>query len=191
MCSLGGDGITRKLTDVKVSKVKELAKLGLSNTAIGRALHISEAVVRNYRGSGNDKKVDGNKKRAGKKRDSGPGRSEYQNDKTGIRDKSLDPLEKYQGDRDNPGSEKRGSGKRSRKSGKTKTEPSFDIDRSQGSTTKGITFVGGKKDMSKKDEDSSEESEEYECAECGAAFSGKKDVCPKCGAELDPEAYDE
>ena len=133
-----------------------------SDKDIARMADVDVDVIKNFRGNKRDKKIDGNKERAGKKRDSNPSRHESKDDKNRNRDDPVDPIQKNIGDRDNPGFEK--------------------PEGSTGDLGSGITFIGGKKSMDKKEGSGAKEKDEYQCYNCGHIQGAPFTDCPKCGA---------
>jgi len=68
----------------------------------------------------------------------------------------------------------------------TISDPSGESTTSEGSTgdpgSKGITFVGGKKTMDKKEGSGAKEEDEYQCYNCGHVQGTPFTECPKCGS---------
>lgn len=138
---------------------------GFSNGEIARALKVSDESVRKYR-SGSNKNV--------QNRDVKKGRGSTESIKHGggnqpsINDRDQDPGGK-------PGDQN------------TVDISSGESTPSEGSTgdpgsKRGITFVGGKKSMSKKEGSEAKEEDEYQCYNCDHVQGSPFTECPKCGA---------
>ena len=148
-------GCSTRLGLARMEKARKMLRDGFTDTEIAGALKIRKNVISDFRKSEmvqNARKTIENKQTAGKL-----GRD-------GDPGKTKDKEDQQ------------------RDSDQLHTNGSTDSGESIGEPTTGITFVGGKKDMNKK-----ETSEEFdcECDQCGHEFNGTPSKCPKCGAELE------
>jgi len=148
--------------------IYEMINKDFSDKDIARMADVDVDVIKKFRfgGNRNDKKIDGNKKRAGSKRDFNPSGHESKDDKNRNRDEPEPPVQENKGDRNNSGSEKRKS----------------ESEGSTGAPGSGITFVGGKKTMDKKEGSGAKEEDEYQCHNCGHVQGTPFTECPKCGS---------
>jgi len=170
-------GSSNILGKKRIEKIQKLSAQGLSVSEISGALHISKKIISEILG-GKDEHIKNNESR--KKNNENVKRG-------GPGDPQLSINESRSGSNNIP-NEVDVTGEHGKNgSGGSKHN---------GIKNNKIVFIGGKKDMPKKEEKKEAEAEnnsqgnKYQCGNCGAFFDEELDVCPSCGAELDSEAYD-
>jgi len=141
--------------------IYEMINKDFSDKDIARMAGVPVDVIKNFRGNKNVQKNESIKNVGAGKRDRKQGRNTG-NDANGDKDPGGKP-----GDQN------------------TISDPSGESTTSEGSTGNhgsGITFIGGKKNMGKKEGSEAKEEDEYQCYNCDHIQGSPFTECPKCGS---------
>lgn len=167
-------GTSKAIGPKRQSKIRELVKLGLTDTEISRALHLSKPEVLIIREliSKEGENISGNNKSRKIRDITSKGGENF------VESNTQKPVKEH---------EKRDSTYTSDDNNQQAGQTGADVDRSgsgHGEHGISINYVGGHPMKKKTDDD---DTDENECGRCGTKFQGNPRYCPGCGVEFEEE----